>query len=123
MVFVVNPITFIAGADLSDSQFQAVKVSADDTIVDATAGSQNVGILQNDPVSGKEASVAIVGSTSYAYAGAAVAINDRVMSDANGQLIPVTANLDEYLGHAITIAAAQDDRFEMIICPGTLSSA
>lgn len=118
------PISFLTETDLSAHQYQAVKLgSADDTVIAATAGDKCVGILQNDPVSGKEASVAINGTTSYAYAGAAVVKGVDLKSDANGQLITAATNFDEVIGQALTAAAGINEKIEIIINPSTLSVA
>jgi len=55
--------SFIAGEDLSSSQFCAVKLSAANTVVLCGVGEQAVGILQNAPTSGQAATVRVLGSS------------------------------------------------------------
>lgn len=65
-------LTFTAGADLSGKQFEVVKVTtaAEDKVYAVTSAGVLVGVLQNNPTSGMEASVMVSG-VSKIKAGAA----------------------------------------------------
>lgn len=83
----------VAGADLSASQFCAVKASssADLTCVLASTGGEAIlGILQNKPVSGEVADVRFSG-VSKAKAGAAYNRNALLMTDTSGRMITATS--------------------------------
>jgi len=76
----------IAGADLSAKQFYAVKLSAAFTVVACAATTDiPIGILQNDPTSGQEATVCCFGVTKV-NSDAALAVGDLIGSSADGQL-------------------------------------
>lgn len=81
--------SYPAGADLSASQFLVVKREADGDIVVAGAG-EGVGILDNAPLATETADVVTAGTTKV-KCGAAVAIGDRLIADAEGKAIPATA--------------------------------
>lgn len=56
--------TFVAGADLSTKQYTFVKLNSSGQVVAVDAATDiPIGVLQNNPVSGAEASVTIVGGT------------------------------------------------------------
>ena len=56
--------TFVAGADLSTSQYKFVKLNSSGQVIAIAADTDvPVGVLQNNPVAGAEASVLIVGGT------------------------------------------------------------
>ena len=60
----VVKITLVAGADLSDKQYYFVKInSSGQAVLCAAATDRPIGVLQNSPVSGAEASVTVVGGT------------------------------------------------------------
>ena len=73
-----------AGADLSGSasQYKAVSVSG----VIAANNTASLGILQNKPRSGEDATVGIAGRSRY-VAGAAVTLGDRLMVTTSGFII------------------------------------
>jgi len=84
-------ISLMAGADLSASQYRAVKISADDTVVRAAAaGEACIGIVTNNPQSGQVASVAIGGRVK-AKAGGAISAGAFVCAAADGRVIAATA--------------------------------
>lgn len=77
-------ISLPAGADLSGSQYCAVKVNASGQIVLAGDGETAIGILQNKPKSGQVAAVMVSGVSKMA-AGGAVAAGSLVAADATGR--------------------------------------
>ena len=80
-------ITFKAGADLSAKQFYAVKLDSTEGQVIVCAGTTDkpIGLLQNAPVSGGEAIVAVQGVTKV-NSDAALAVGDTIGTAADGQL-------------------------------------
>jgi hypothetical protein len=56
-------ITLEAGADLSAAQYKFVKISTGKAVLCAADTDIPVGVLQNSPVSGGEASILVVGGT------------------------------------------------------------
>ena len=60
----VVKITLVAGADLSDKQYYFVKINTSgQAVLCAAATDKPIGVLQNSPVSGAEASITVVGGT------------------------------------------------------------
>ena len=79
--------SFVAGEDLSDKQFYAVKIdpAVDGQVVIADSDTVGIGILQNNPKAGQEANVMILGMTK-AIASAAHANGAEVASNSSGKL-------------------------------------
>jgi len=75
-----------AGADLSALQYKIISVAG--TL--ATDGNDALGVLQNKPQSGEDASVAYTGHMK-AYAGGTIAAGDRVSCSASGTLVTVNS--------------------------------
>ena len=91
-----------AGADLSSSQYLAVKLDSNgDVVVCDTAGEPSIGILQNAPVSGQAASVRPLG-TSKAVASGSISAGSRVTTDASGKLKAVVAGKTDASGGSST---------------------
>ena len=111
-------ITAIAGADLSSKQYRFVKMSADNTVV-VCAGATDapIGVLQNNPISGAEASVLVVGGTKL-VASAAIAAGIKIGTDANGKADAKVAGTDttEYtVGVVIQSSGADADILTAVI--------
>lgn len=84
-----------AGADLSVSQYLAVKLnSAGAVIAASSAGESVMGVLQNNPTSGRAALVAFGGIVMW-KAGGVVAPNAKVTTDNTGKC--VTAATGNYI--------------------------
>lgn len=85
---------FAAGEDLSNDQFKLMKLSADRTVIKTAAATDQVlGILQNNPKSGEQASVRLIG-ISKVVASAALAVNDLIGASATaGQAAKKTPNV------------------------------
>jgi hypothetical protein len=80
-----------AAADLSSSQFLAVKITAARQVNLAnTGGEVTYGILQNKPTSGQAADIGIFGVTK-AIAGAAFSAGAQLMTNTSAQLITRTS--------------------------------
>jgi len=101
-------ISGVAGEDMSARQFCIVKAAGWDSatgglvVVHTGAGEKPIGILQNDPALGEAANIMCEGK-SIIRLGAAVALQDSWVSDANGFAVPMHAstgydNLMEWVG-------------------------
>ncbi|NUB16780.1 hypothetical protein GAY28_32610 [Azospirillum brasilense] len=81
---------FPAGADLSTKQFHAVKFNGDGALVTAGDGDDILGILEDKPKSGEQATVSIAGRPK-AKLGGNVAPGALLAVNANAQLITAAA--------------------------------
>lgn len=104
-------IVVLAGADLSASQFFAVKLDNTGKAILAVAGDFCAGVVQNAPANAAAAIVRISGTTKL-IGGGAVAIGSLVASDAAGKgkvagaLVQATGAGSNVLGIALTLGAA-----------------
>jgi hypothetical protein len=96
-------ITLVAGADLSERQYRFVSVNASGEAVAAGAGANAIGVLQNDPVAGQAATIAISGVVKV-EAGGVVTRGGQVASGANG-VAANAANDNNTLGTALDTGA------------------
>lgn len=84
-------VTLKAGEDLSTAQFTFVKLSADNTVVQCSATTDNpVGVLQNKPGSLGAADVMTMGLTKLVGAGS-IPAGALVGTDANGLGVAITS--------------------------------
>lgn len=99
------PWTLTAGADLSAKQFHFVKLStvANETALVSGAGEPAVGVLQNNPTSGRDATVMTLG-VSKVLVGTTVTAGEALSSDAAGKARPATGadSIVAYSLHAAT---------------------
>lgn len=86
----IELVSITAGADLSNSQYKAVKIDANGNVVLAGAGENAIGILQNAPEQGKVASVMVLGESKAVY-GDTVTAGANLEVDASGRLVPATS--------------------------------
>lgn len=122
-------ITRLAGADLSSSQYRFVKLNAAGAVVLSGAGEAAIGVLQNKPGNGQAATVR-VGGLSKVIAGAAIALPNRIASDANGKAkaaVAATVNTSDagvaadplvasnVLGEAFEAAAGDGQVIEILL--------
>lgn len=122
-----------AGADLSASQYFGVKINSTGlAVLCAAAGEYCYGVLQNDPTSGKTATIAIMGITK-AKAGGAINPGALVKVDAAGKFVAASAAVvntsdagaasDPVIGshvvgvHRGIVAAANGDLFPLELLP------
>jgi ABC-type taurine transport system substrate-binding protein len=105
--------TFVAGADLSSSQYKFVKFdSSGNVILVAAATDVPIGVLQNNPVSGAEASVLIVGGTKIVASAAATlgtALNIGTTSAGKAVALAVTDTTKYVLGVYLQAPGADGD--------------
>lgn len=111
------PNTFLAGSAIT--RYRAVKRGADEnSVVPGTAGSDNIGIAEdNQDTAGRPLRVADrPGEHVLAEAGAAVALDAALKSDANGRLI-TAASTDSVTAFARQAAGALGDLIDVEIAP------
>jgi hypothetical protein len=100
-------ISLVADADLTASQYKAIKINSAGKAVLAGAGEKAVGVLQNTPAKGQTACVTVVGM-SFGSFGAAVAAGDSLEVNAEGQFITRTT------GEAVAVAVSGGDADNVI---------
>jgi len=86
---ILQSLNFVAGADLSSAQYKIVKQSGATVVVTSVAGEDARGVLQNAPVSGDAAGVAIAGQTKIQL-GATLAAGAKFSASAAGLAIAPT---------------------------------
>lgn len=111
-----RPGMFKAGADLRTKQFFAVKLDASGDLVLAGNNEEAIGVLQNKPNTGQGCELERDGVTQI-IAGEAIAINDKLASDANGKLKTAVSG-SFVIGRALTTIAADLDMGSMIMETG-----
>ena len=111
-------LTFTAGEDLSDYQYYAVYLSADNTVkVCTTSHVDAIGVLQNDPESGEEAVVRALGSTKVKV-GEAITAGKRCYVDTDGMVMEENAAAQtevRMIGIMLADAGADGDIAEMFL--------
>ena len=87
--------SFIAAEDLSDYQYYGVTLTTTDFNVDLHDADTDIpsGILMNDPESGEEALVCVVGRVPI-VAGETIAAHDLVRIDSNGKAMKFEVDVD-----------------------------
>lgn len=98
-------ITTVAGSDLSAHQYHFMVIGSDEEISEAGNTVHVDGVLQNKPVSGAAATLAISG-ISRVVLGAEVHAGDLVMSDASGKAVRAAAG--QIAGKALESGVAGD---------------
>ena len=97
-----NTVSISAGADLSALQHHIINISGTVCI----EGNSALGVLQNKPLSGEDASIAYRGHMK-AKAGGTIAKADRVSVTASGTLVAVTSGSNfAVLGKALVAASS-----------------
>ena len=104
--------TLCAGEDLSADQYKIVKVDAAGKLVKTAAAEQHAGVLDCPGLLDESVRIRVTGVAKVS-SGAAVALGDRVESDANGQAIPFTAG--PLLGIALTSSGALDEIISVLL--------
>lgn len=93
---------YVAGADLSASQYLFVKIGSSDLeVILATAGDDAIGVLSEPAADESAACVAIGGQTKIVSGADSLTAGMKVASDANGKAVEATAD-DAVLGTLIT---------------------
>jgi len=111
-------ITLVAGADLSALQYYFVKLNGSgQAVACAAATDQPIGVLQNTPISGAEATVVVVGGTKLVVNGA-IAVAKPLGTNATGKgdiKIPGTDTTEYTVGVAVTASTADADLITAIV--------
>ena len=119
--------TFLAGEDLSSSQYYAVMIelgTPNEVIVAGTPaaeGTHVVGILQNKPDDGEAATV-VIGGTSKLSMAAACDAGEKIMSS-SGQGTPADADQKSVIGIALEDCTDADTIVEVLVTPGGVAQA
>ncbi|HEV8642067.1 MAG TPA: capsid cement protein [Methylomirabilota bacterium] len=105
---VLDTLTLIAAADLSASQYTLVRLSAARAcnVASLATDSALVGVLQNKPKSGENATVGYLGKTKV-VAGAAITVGAILSTDSSGHAITVVSGAVAF-GRALEAAGAAD---------------
>ena len=102
-------ISLEAGADLSSAQYKFVKISSGKAVVCSGATDIPIGVLQNSPTSGQEASILVAGGTKL-VAGAAIAAGVVIGTSSTGKADAKVAGTDttEYAVGVVILASSAD---------------
>lgn len=104
--------SFLAGADLRTARYKLMEISATKTVTLAdNASDKVVGILQNQPNTGQEASVALVGGPGISKvlcdgSGTAIVYGDPLKTNGVGLAIKAVTAGDWVIGHATEAVSA-----------------
>lgn len=104
-----------ATGDLSGKQYYVVALASTARTVKVASGATaaNIGILDNDPVAGQEASV-IGGGMAKALAGGNISAGAMVTANSTGVCIATTTAGNKVIGKAVTGASA-GQLFELFV--------
>lgn len=111
-------ITLVAGEDLSAKQFYFVKInSSGQAVACSGATDKPIGVLQNDPASGKEAIVTVVGGTKIVSSasideGVLIGTNSAGKADAK---VPGTDTTEYVVGQVILAAGADNEILTAVV--------
>lgn|SRR5690554_1817722 len=108
----------VAGADLSNAQYQVVKfASTAGAVVSVSATTDPaIGILQNDPTAGQPASIAGPGSVATALAGANdIAAGDLLGFNSSGQVVDHTTDGRYHIAQALDGSSAVGDEIRVVV--------
>lgn len=96
--------TFVAGADLSSSQFCGVKLSSGNVIVCTAQTDKCIGILDNAPVSGDDAVVRLLSSagTGKVKTAGSGSAGDKLTTTTAGAAIATVTSTHRVFGLALT---------------------
>jgi hypothetical protein len=105
-------ITLEAGEDLSAKQYRFVKISAGKAVACSGATDVPIGVLQNDPASGEEAAIVVVGGTKI-LSSASIAAGIKIGTDGNGKADAKVAGTDttEYTVGQVILGAGADGEY------------
>lgn len=102
-----------AVVDLSAKQYHVVALASTARTVKAATGAAVIGILDNDPVAGQEASV-IGAGMAKAYAGGNITPGAFVTANSTAQCVVTTTAAAKVVGRAIT-GASSGQLFELFV--------
>lgn len=110
-------ITLEAGEDLSTKQYRFVKISSGKAVACDAATDAPIGVLQNDPTSGEDASIVVVGGTKIVSsasisAGVKIGTNNAGKADAK---VAGTDTTEYTVGQVILGAGADNEILTAVI--------
>lgn len=112
----------VAGANLTGKLHYFVKMSGDNAVVLATAGSdQVVGVLREENTSGNPVTVQF-GGIGKVIAGGTIVAGNRITSDGSGKAVATTTAADKVVGVALT-GADSGDIFSFLFIPGHVAAS
>jgi len=105
-------ITLVAGADLSAAQYKFVKISAGQAVVCSGATDVPIGVLQNSPASGSEASILVAGGTKI-VSSASISAGALIGTNSAGKADAKVAGTDttEYVAGQVILGAGADGEY------------
>lgn len=119
-------ISLVAGGDLSSSQYKFVKLNSSGQVVAVAAVTDRpIGVLQNDPTSGKVAEVLVVGGTKV-KCGGSIAEGAALGVDADGDAKSLTVGTDttQYIvGQSVTEGASGELITAVVNCASPARAA
>lgn len=102
----LKSIPYTAGIDMSALQYTFCAVTGDDTVgAPADNGADAMGVVQNNPVAGAAAAVAVTGQTKVLFAAVAIAAGVDITCDATGKAVTAITG-DTILGTTVQGGAA-----------------
>jgi len=119
-------VSLVAGGDLSAQQYKFVKLnSSGQVVVCAAITDRPIGVLQNDPTSGKVAQVLVSGGTKLVLGGTvAAAASVGITSAGAGKAIVAGTDTTQYtLGYALTGGASGEIVTAVISCANASRAA
>jgi hypothetical protein len=115
--------SFKAAADLKAKQYFAVKLTAADTVnLVAAAADTAIGILMNKPEQNQAALVRILGIAPCVSdgSGTAIAVGDRVGSNASGKMVKKATADFAVAGIALDASSADGTVIRVMLLPGSV---
>ena len=118
----VAPLNFIASGDLSDSQYYAMVLNGEKTVLAAGSNVASIlGILQNTPEDGEPASVMCVpGIITKGISGDVIALTAGkclLKTDSSGRFVTASAGSDKVVAIGLSTADAADEQIEIMLLP------
>ncbi len=99
---------FTAGVDLSANKDRFVFFDGSGNLIEATAGSDIIGIQTDKPTLGQPVGLAQIGEPARLIIGASVTRGAKLKSDANGAGVPTTTAGDIYGAKALQSGSSGD---------------
>lgn len=110
--------TFQASADYSSTgQYRFVYLSAEDTITLADGSNPPLGVLMNDPESGQDGNVMLMGIARLSMS-ASCAVGARIGATTSGQGVAVTADDAIYNAIALQACGNANEEIRVLLVPG-----
>lgn len=105
-------ITLEAGEDLSTKQYRFVKIDTGKAVACSAATDVPIGVLQNDPASGEEAAIVVVGGTKI-VSSANIAAGIKIGTNNAGKADAKVAGTDttEYTVGQVVLGASADGEY------------